>query len=380
MRGAGAPPAWNDSPVSRSLDIPVIATETSTAALPTTADPSLARYARQTILPQIGRDGQRRLAEAHVLVVGCGALGGASANLLARAGIGRLSLVDRDYVELHNLQRQTLYDEADVASHLPKAVAAAEKLRRANGQIAVEPIVADVDAASIERLLKGVDVAVDGLDNFETRYLLNDAAVKHGVPWVYGGVIGTYGLTMTIRPGATACLRCVFPEPPPAGSAPTCDTAGVLGPAVDLVAAVQAAEALKVAVGAEERLNDGLLALDPWQLTFERVPLPGPVADCPTCGARRFRFLERPAAARTSVLCGHEAVQIRPWPATTHDLTALGERLATAGETLANPFLVRFRPAGEPYELTIFPDGRTIVKGATDPSEARAVYARFVGT
>jgi adenylyltransferase/sulfurtransferase len=291
-----------------------------------------------------------------------------------------LTLVDRDYVELHNLQRQALYDEADVAHHLPKAVAAAEKLRRANGQIAIDPIVADVDSASIERLLQGVDVAVDGLDNFETRYLLNDAAVKGGVPWVYGGVIGTYGLTMTIRPGISACLRCVFPEPPPAGSAPTCDTAGVLGPAVDLIAAIQVAEVLKLAVGAEARLNDGLLALDPWRLSFERVPLPGPVAGCPTCGARRFSFLDQPAGARATVLCGDEAVQIRPRPDVAYDLTALGERLSVAGETLANPFLVRFRPTGEPYELTIFPDGRTIVKGATDPTEARAVYARYVGT
>jgi adenylyltransferase/sulfurtransferase len=359
----------------------VISTESPTifTARPT-VDPSLGRYARQTILPQIGRDGQRHLAETHVLVVGCGALGSASANLLARAGVGRLTLVDRDYVELHNLQRQALYDEADVASHLPKAVAAADKLRRANGQIAIESIVEDVDPTAIERLVTGVDLVVDGLDNFETRYLLNDAAVKHGVPWIYGGVIGSYGLTMTIRPGTTACLRCVFPEPPPAGSAPTCDTAGVLGPAVDLVAAIQAAEALKLAVGAEERLNDGLLSLDPWQLTFERVPLPGPVANCPACGARRFAFLDQPVAAGTSVLCGHEAVQIRPRSRVEHDLAALGERLASAGETLANPFLVRFRPTGEPYELTIFPDGRTIVKGATDPTEARAVYARYVGT
>jgi adenylyltransferase/sulfurtransferase len=343
---------------------------------------ALARYARQSILPEIGRQGQERLATTHALVIGCGALGSASANLLARAGVGRLTLVDRDYVELHNLQRQTLYDEADVERHQPKAIAAAEKLRRANGQIVVAPVVDDVNAATIEQLLDGVNVIVDGLDNFETRYLVNDAAVKHGLPWVYGGVIGTYGLTMTIRPGRSACLRCVFPEPPPAGSAPTCDTAGVLGPAVDLVASVQVAEAIKLAVGDEEALNDGLLALDPWRLAFERIPLPGPVPDCPTCGARRFEFLDRAAFSTATVLCGHDAVQLRAAPplSTTVGLVALADRLSAAGETLSNPFLVRFRPAGEPYELTIFPDGRTIVKGATDSAEARAVYARYVGT
>jgi adenylyltransferase/sulfurtransferase len=358
--------------------------DTSLVATITAAESSVAapfaRYARQSILPQIGRAGQERLAATHVLVVGCGALGSASANLLARAGIGRLTLVDRDYVELHNLQRQSLYDEDDVARHLPKAVAAAEKLRRANGAIRIDPVVADVDSGAIERLLDGVDVVVDGLDNFETRYLLNDAAVKRGLPWIYGGVIGTYGLTMTIRPGTSACLRCVFPEPPAAGTAPTCDTAGVLGPAVDLVAAIQATEVVKLAVGDLDSLNDGLLALDPWRLSFERVPLPGPVADCPTCGARRFDFLGQVASSRSTVLCGHDAVQVRPYPPAAIDLTALGDRLAIAGETLSNPFLIRFRPAAEPYEVTIFPDGRAIVKGATDPTEARAVYARYVGT
>lgn len=331
------------------------------------------------ILPAIGRAGQERLAAAHVLIAGCGALGSASANLLARAGVGRLTIVDRDYVELHNLQRQSLFDEQDVEAHVPKAAAAADKLGRVNSAIEVRSVVEDINSATIERLLGGVDLVVDGLDNFETRYLINDAAVKLGVPWVYGGVIGTYGLTMTIRPGSTACLRCVFPEPPAAGSAPTCDTAGVLGPAVDVIAAMQAAEAIKLIVGDTAALNPGLFSIDVWNLAFERVPLPGPMVGCPTCGAGRFEFLEQRDSNRTSVLCGHDAVQMRVTPPAQLDLAEIGTRLAPLGETLSNAFLVRFRPFESEHELTIFPDGRAIIKGTDDPTEAKVLYARYVG-
>lgn len=351
---------------------------TTASAPPILQDP-LARYARQTILPAIGREGQERLTATHVLVVGCGALGSTAANLLARAGVGRLTIVDRDYVELHNLQRQTLFDEADVAAHLPKSVAAATKLRRINTGITVAPLVADINAASLPAMLPGVDLIVDGLDNFETRYLVNDAAVKHGIPWVYGGVIGTYGMTMTVRPGRSACLRCVFPEPPAAGTAPTCDTAGVLGPAVDIIAGLQAAEALKLAVGATDALNPGLLAIDVWSLTFDRIPLPGPVPTCSTCGERRFTFLDRADPSQTTALCGHDAVQVLAHPAAPLDLAALAARLAPTGETLSNRFLLRFRPHESTHELTIFPDSRAIIKGTTDPTEAKVLYARYIG-
>lgn len=344
---------------------------------PPCLDP-LARYARQTLLTPIGRDGQARIAATHVLVVGCGALGGASANLLARAGFGRITVVDRDYVELHNLQRQTLFDEADVAAHVPKAAAAAARLAQINSEITVVPVVADVNPVTIESLLAGVDLIVDGLDNFETRYILNDAAVKHGIPWVCGGVIGAYGMTMTVRPGQSACLRCVFPEPPAAGSAPTCDTAGVLGPAVDVVAGLQVAEAMKLAVGALDALNPGLISIDVWSLAFDRIPILGPIPGCPTCGHRRFTFLDAGLNQSTS-LCGHDAVQILVTPPVSLDLAALELRLSPSGETLRNRFLLRFHPAESDHELTVFPDGRAIIKGTTDPTEARTLYARYIG-
>lgn len=337
------------------------------------------RYARQTILPAIGAEGQRRLLQSRVLVAGCGALGSASANLLVRAGIGRLTIVDRDYVELSNLQRQVLFDEADVRNRIPKAAAAEEKLRRINQDVVVEGLVIDLNASNVERLVAGVDVIVDGLDNFETRYLLNDVAVKHGIPWVYGGVIASYGMTMTIRPGSSPCLRCVFPESPPAGSAPTCDTAGVIGPAVETVAAFQAAEVMKLIVGDTAAVNTSLLAIDLWHISLDRVPLPAPIPSCPTCGLRDFAFLDDATPAQTTSLCGHDAVQVLPQVSQKLDLGELRRRLDPVGDTAANRFLLRFRPTGSDHELTVFPDGRAIVKGTTDPAQARSLYARYVG-
>jgi adenylyltransferase/sulfurtransferase len=338
-----------------------------------------ARYLRQATYPPIGPEGQRHLAAASVLLVGCGALGSAVANLLVRAGIGRLVIADRDYVELHNLQRQSLFDEDDVARHLPKAEAAVAKLRRINTDVSVESAVVDVNASNVEGLLENVQVIVDGTDNFETRYLINDVAVKFDRPWVYGGVIATYGITMTIRPGLSPCLRCVFAEPPEPGGTLTCDTAGVLGPAVSLVASVQAAETMKLAIGDHDALNRDLLAVDVWRLTFDRIPLDAPAPDCPTCGRRDFSFLDRPPLTQTTVLCGHDAVQVRVDPGVKLDLDALASRLRSAGEVLANPYLVRFRDPTAGHELTIFADGRAIIKGTGDETDARAIYARYIG-
>ena len=341
----------------------------------------LARYARQVIHPAVGAEGQRRIAAGRVLLVGCGALGTHIADALARAGVGYLRIVDRDFIELNNLQRQVLFDEHDLARGLPKAVAAAEKLARINSTIAVEPHVDDVNAGNIVALVEGVDVVVDGTDNFETRYLLNDAAVRAGKAWVYGGVLASYGMTMTVVPGETACLRCVFRDPPPPGLAPTCDTAGVLGPAVAAVAALQASETLKLLLGAHDAINRDLLSLDVWRLAFDRLPV-SRAADCPTCGdgERHYPFLDYGAASRTTSLCGRNAVQIALNPPASLALADLAARLGASGSVAHNQHLLRFRPDSPPgYELVLFPNGRAIVHGTDDPATAKSLYSRYIG-
>jgi molybdopterin/thiamine biosynthesis adenylyltransferase len=337
------------------------------------------RYVRQQIFSSIGREGQRKIGESHVALIGCGALGSTVADLLVRSGLGQLTIADRDYVELHNLQRQSLFDETDVREHIPKAAAAARRLSAINSEVSINPIIADVNGGNIEQIVRDADLLVDGTDNFETRYLINDVAVKHNKPWVYGGVIASYGMTMTIVPGETSCLRCVFPEQPEAGSAPTCDTAGVIAPAVHTVASLQVSEILKLIVRDHENLNRDLIAFDLWAVSFDRISTGSPRPDCPTCGSRQFEFLDRAAASRETVLCGHDAVQVLVQPPVTLDLDALGERLSAAGDVMPNRFLLKFTDRATERELTIFPDGRAIVKGTTDPVEARALYARFVG-
>ncbi len=346
----------------------------------TATTPDLRRYARQTILPAIGEAGQRALGEARALIVGCGALGTHVADTLARAGVGFLRIVDRDFVDLHNLQRQVLFDEDDLARGLPKALAAAEKLRRINSTVAIEPIVDDANAGNIAALLEGIDLIVDGTDNFETRYLLNDAAARAELPWIYGGVLGTYGMTLTILPGETACLRCLFPDPPPPGAAPTCETAGVLAPAVATIAAIEATEAIKILVGAREAISRELLAIDLWRLSVDRLPATRQ-ADCPTCGdgARSYPFLDLSGASRTVALCGRNAVQITLAAPAQLALSDLAARLGPAGEVRQNAHLLRFRPREGEQELTIFPNGRAIVHGTDETALARSLYARYVG-
>lgn len=335
------------------------------------------RYSKQAIFAGIGPAGQERLGRARVCLMGVGALGTHIATTLARAGVGYLRLVDRDVPELSNLQRQVLFEEADLEAGVPKAVAAARRLAAANSEIELDPRVLDVNQTNVESLVRDVDLVVDGSDNFEIRYLINDACVKLGIPWIYGGVIGSYGMSMTILPGQTPCLRCVFPDPPQPGDGPTCDTAGVIGPAVAVVAALEAAEAMKLAVGAEEQLNRDLLAIDVWDLRFDQVPLGAPSPDCPTCGRREFEFLDRATPSQTTELCGRDAVQVLVHPPARLSLPDLAERLGAVGSVAHNAFLLRFRADG--HELTVFPDGRAIVKGTTDPSEARSLYARYIG-
>jgi molybdopterin/thiamine biosynthesis adenylyltransferase len=337
-----------------------------------------ARYSRQMILPGWGQEGQERLAGRTAVVVGCGALGSHIAAHLARAGIGRLVLADRDFVEWHNLPRQALYDEEDAAAGVPKAVAAARRLRRINSQVQIEEHVMDVNADTVEGLIRGADVVLDGADNFEVRYLLNEACVKQGIPWVYGGVLGTYGLMAAILPGETPCLRCLLGPMPPPGSVPTCETAGVLGPMVAVIAALEVTEALKILLERRQDLLRSLLMVDIWTGDFERAQTQRPVAGCPVCGEGRYELLEAEGGSVATMLCGRNAVQIRLRPAPSVDLEALAERLAGVGGVEVNEYLLRLEAEGK--ELTVFPDGRAIVKGVDDETQARALYARYVGS
>ncbi|HEX5227341.1 MAG TPA: ThiF family adenylyltransferase [Bryobacteraceae bacterium] len=330
------------------------------------------RYSRQSLFPGIGEQGQQRLLDARVAVAGCGALGSFQAGALARAGVGYLRIIDRDYVELSNLQRQWLFDQCDVEQALPKAVAAARKIAAINSGVQVEPEVADLTPANVHDLLGGVDLILDATDNFETRYLVNDFAVDKGVPWIYGAAVGSYGITMPVIPGTTACLRCIYPDPP-AGAQPTCETAGVLGSVTALIASLQVSQTLKMLATGEVARK--ITTVDVWTGEIRQVAQPGPAAECPACGRREFPYLTGDRRAPVS-LCGHNAVQIheRSRPLDLRDLAA---RLAPLGPVRANEFALRFET--QPYLLTIFPDGRAIIKGTTDVGIARSLYARYVG-
>ena len=301
------------------------------------------RYSRQILFSGIGDEGQRRLLAARVLIVGCGALGSAHAESLARAGVGHLRIVDRDFVEPSNLQRQTMFTESDAEQRLPKAIAAASHLRQINSQIEIEPHILDINYSSVERLLDGCDVVIDGTDNFSTRYLLNDACVKHNISWIYGAAVGSYGVTMTIQPHQTACLRCVFEEAPPAASAPTCDTSGVIMPIINIVSAVQVSEALKLLTGHTEDLHCALMQFDVWRNEWRRIGTGSPRPDCKTCGLGIYETLS-PSAEGAAVLCGRDAIQISPSQPTRLNFSSLAERLRRAGEVKFNEYLLRLRP------------------------------------
>jgi adenylyltransferase/sulfurtransferase len=333
------------------------------------------RYSRQILFSGIGEEGQERLRAARVAVVGCGALGSFHAAALARAGVGTLVLIDRDYVETSNLQRQWLYEEADAAEGLPKAIAAQRALSRINSGVVVEAHVADLTASNIDDLLAGAALILDGTDNFETRYLINDYAVREGIPWVYGAAVGSYGLTMPVVPGATSCLKCIYPEPP-SGVQPTCETAGVLNAVTAVVAALQVGAALKILTGHAGDVARRITTIDVWSGVVRQIEQPAPGAACPACGERRFPHLD--VARRVPIsLCGRNAVQIheRERPL---DLEALRAQLAPLGQVRANEFALRFFVP--PYEMTIFPDGRAIIKGTTDAGLARSLYSRYVGS
>jgi len=330
------------------------------------------RYSRQILFAGIGEKGHEALLQSHAVIVGCGALGSFHAGALARAGVGRLSIIDRDYVEPSNLQRQWLFEEQDAADALPKAVAAERRLKRINSSVQVRALVTDLTAANAADCLGGASVILDGTDNFETRFLVNDFAVRNGIPWIYGAAVGSYGITMPVVPGFTPCLRCVYPNPP-SGAQPTCETAGILGVAVSVIASLQVAAALRILCQAD--LHARLATVDVWTGALRQIELPERDPECPACARREFPYLEeseRPSA----VLCGRNAVQIRERDRPL-DLAALAADLARAGEVRANEFALRLLVP--PYEMTIFADGRAIIKGTSDIGVARSLYARYVG-
>ena len=333
------------------------------------------RYSRQVLFQPIGEEGQRLLAQARAGIVGCGATGSVVASLLARAGVGNLRIIDRDYVEPSNLQRQTLFDEADAAESVPKAIAAARKISAFNSQVTVDARVSDLTPSNVEDLLTGLDFTLDGTDNFETRYLINDFAVSRGMPWVYTAAVGSYGVSMNVLPGETACLACVFPDSP-RGTIDTCDTAGILASAVNFAASIAVAEALKLAVGHRDHLRRALVSYDVWTNEYATVNADKPRNDCRACGAREFVHLSGERRPHIS-LCGRNSVQIheRERPVNFEEITP---RLSALGTVRHNEFVLKFWH--EPYELTLFPDGRAIIKGTTDTAVARSLYARYVGS
>ncbi len=335
------------------------------------------RYSRQILFKEIGKKGQEKLLNSKVLLVGAGALGAAHAEMLARAGVGFLRIVDRDFVELSNLQRQTLYSESDAKERLPKAIAAKKRLAEINSEIEVEAIIADINHSNVENFIKDVDIVLDGTDNFQIRYLLNEACVKYHKTWIYGAAVSSYGTTMTIFPHETPCLRCIFEEMPSTGSAPTCDTAGVIMPIIATISAVQVTEALKILTGKTEDLHKSLMQFDVWRNDWRKIKLGKPNADCAVCGQQIFELLDAENADFAAVLCGRDAVQIMPLSSSNIDLENLGEKLKNVGEIKINEYLLRLKV--ENYELTVFKDARAIIRGTNDISRARSIYAKYVG-
>lgn len=333
------------------------------------------RYSRQVLYPGIGQKGQQKLAAAHVAIVGCGATGAATASLLARAGVGTLTLIDRDFVEESNLQRQVLFDESDAAQSLPKAEAARGKILSFNSEIAVHAHVADLVPTNIHDLLRNAAIILDATDNFETRYLVNDYAVEQNKPWIYAAAIGAYAVTMNVLPGETACLACIFPRPP-GGIVETCDTAGILNTAVNLAASVEATETIKLIVGAYEKVRRSLLSFDLWTNERSEVPTTRPRNDCEVCQIRNFAHLRGEGRPHIT-LCGRNSVQIheRHRPV---DFVEIQRRLQPYGSVRYNNMLLRFEYGD--YVLSLFADGRAIIQGTTDVTQARSLYARFVGS
>ncbi len=336
------------------------------------------RYSRQLILKEIGREGQRRLEASRVAVVGLGALGSVSSNLLARAGAGNMVLIDRDFIEIENLQRQVLYDESDLAGDLPKAVAAKAKLEKTNSEINIHAIVGDLSAETAGEFLGGADIVIDGTDNFETRFLINDYCLKSNIPWIYGGALRTEGMSFVILPGEGPCLRCLFGEPPNPASIQTCEQVGILSPVAHVIASFQAIEAIKLLAGHREALERNLWKMDLWSREFKSISVEHlRSTPCSGCLGEEFPYLQTSAGTRTVALCGRNAVQVLTPPGRSLDLPGLAARLKGQGEIHVNDYLLRYRLS--PYEITVFSNGRAIIKGTEDPAQAKSLYAKYIG-
>ncbi|MEM7455432.1 MAG: ThiF family adenylyltransferase [Planctomycetota bacterium] len=344
-------------------------------------EPELERYARQIRFPGMGIDGQRKLLDARVLLVGCGALGSVIANTLVREGVGFIRIVDRDFLEMNNLQRQVLFDEEDVKSGLPKAIAAANKLRRINSAVEIEAIVSDVNSTNINDFAGDVQMVLDGTDNFETRFLINDFCVKNGLPWTFGGCLGMDGQTLTIVPGETPCLSCLMQDgPPPPGTTPTCDSFGILSPVINLVAAIECAEAIKILSGNIDRVNRKMMVFSLWENHMRQLEVSSlrEGGNCPTCQQHDFAWLEGRRGSSIAVLCGRNAVQLKFPDRPEVDLASLGARLSQLGSINVNEFLLRF--SVDDYTLTVFEDGRAIIGGTDDVAVAKKLYAQYIGS
>lgn len=334
------------------------------------------RYSRQTRLPGIGEEGQAKLLSGNVVIIGCGALGCTIATLLVRAGVGKIKIVDRDFIEYHNLQRQTLFDEDDIKAQLPKAIAAERHLRKVNSTVEIQGVVADANYTNIEEFCRGADVILDGLDNFETRFLINDVALKHKIPWVYGGAIASNGVTMTIIPGETPCFRCFSVNLSEPGITPTCETAGIIGTVPAIIGSIQATEAMKILVGSED-INRKLIIVDVWKGAFDQLKIE-PREDCPACQGK-YEFLESRFGIKTTSLCGQSrAVQVVNTGVKDFTLDELAIRLKNVGNIVQNEYMLRFN--ADNYEVTVFPDGRAIIKNTIDEVKAKEVYNKYVGT
>lgn len=344
--------------------------------------PDLERYSKQVLFAELGEAGQRKLLASRVFLCGCGALGTVIAETLVRAGVGFVRIVDRDFVEISNLQRQVLFDEEDVRNHLPKAICAAAKLAKINSSVTIDPIVADVDYTNVLGFCDGVDLILDGTDNFEVRFLLNDAALETGTTWIYAGVIGSHGQTMPIFPGETGCLRCLMGSVPDPGSIETCDTAGVLGAAVNVVSSLVAVDAIKILSGKRDKVSPVLTAIDVWEGTFRRLNV-GELrerSNCPACKNGERLWLSGREGSQSTILCGRNAVQVSPPKRGTLPLDQLAARLRDSGTVTHNPYLLKLELRDPDFEVTVFRDGRAIIKGTDDITVARGIYSRYVGS